>query len=104
MYHVEKQVWERIDLRVEAPFGETWVVGYDAVYDLQKQEFSSGQINIEKDLHCRSVTLSYDHVKQKVALGLTINAFPTLPLKWGSDTGMSLFDLDDVYDLIGVEQ
>lgn len=104
MYHVEKQLWERIDLRVEAPLGETWVVGYDAIYDPQRQEFSRGQITIEKDLHCRSITLAYDHVKQNVALGITINAFPTLPFKWGSDTGVSLFDLDDVYDLIGVEQ
>lgn len=103
-YHVEKAEWERVDLQVQTPIGQTWSIGYDAVYEPSTGSFKKGQISIEKDLHCRSVTLAYDHVRQNVAFSFTINAFPTLPFKWGSDTGVSLFDLDDVYDLIGVEE
>lgn len=103
-YNALRNEWEQIDLQVKTPVGETWTLGYDAVYDPRIQEFKQGQIRIDKDLHCRSVTFAYDHVRGNVAFSITINAFPTLPFGWDSEKGLSLFDVEDVYDLIGVEE
>ncbi|NLM55541.1 MAG: hypothetical protein GX195_11470 [Firmicutes bacterium] len=93
-----------MEVQVKTPIGSTWAVTYDAVYEPYRQEFTRGQITVDKDFHCRSVTLAYDHVRNRIAFSLTINAFPSLPLGWDSDTGVSLFDIEDVFDLIGVDE
>jgi len=103
-YDVGAGQWEEVEVQVKSPVGETWTIGYDAVYEPKQEDFRSGQIRIDKEFHCRSITLAYDHVKGNVAFSVTINAFPTLPFGWDSDKGVSLFDVDDVLDLIGVEK
>ena len=104
MYRADRSEWERVEVQVKTPIGSTWAVTYDAVYEPYRQEFTRGQITVDKDFHCRSVTLAYDHVRNRIAFSLTINAFPSLPLGWDSDTGVSLFDIEDVFDLIGVDE
>ena len=93
--------------RVEGEFVlplDSWLISYDSVYEPPKQAFTKGKISVTKDFHCRKLSVSYDHVRNSVALQFTINAFPTLPLGWDSEGGLSLFDLEDVADLIGVEE
>lgn len=99
-YRMDQKYWERVDAQLELPVSETWKLGYDAVYEPQKGTFSRGNLSISKVFHCRTVAFSYDHVRKNVALQYTINALPTLPFRWGSATGVSLFDLEDVYDII----
>lgn len=101
-YEMSGQYWERMDVQFEVPVAETWKIGCDAVYEPQKGTFSRGALSLSKVFHCRTIAFSYDHVRKNVALQYTINAFPTLPFKWGSATGVSLFDLEDVYDIIGL--
>ena len=103
-YHPTDQVLERLDARFTLPVGTTWLVSYDSIYEPLKQAFSKGSVSITKDLHCRELRLSYDHVGKSVALQYTIKAFPTLPIGWDSQGGLSLFDLEDVADLVGVEE
>lgn len=103
-YQPAAQVLERVDARIALPLGSTWQASYDSIYEPPKQAFTKGQISLTKDLHCRSLTFSYDHVVQRVAFQYTINAFPTLPIGWDSQAGLSLFDLEEVSDIIGVEE
>lgn len=100
-YLVEQQVLERVDARFTLPVGETWLVSYESIYEPPKGSFSQGKITLTKDLHCRKISASYDHVGKRVALQYTINAFPTLPIGWDSQGGLGLFDLDQVSEIIG---
>ena len=103
-YQAASKVLERVDARIALPLGETWSVQWDAIYEPPKEAFSKGSVMLSKDLHCRELSVSYDFVKKSVALQLTINAFPTLPLGWDSEGGLSLFDLEEVTDIIGVKE
>ena len=102
-YKPHVQELERVDLRVALPIGETVELSYDSIYTPPSQRFTKGQISISKDLHCRKLVLSYDHVAGRFAVQLVINAFPTLPIGWDSKSGLSLFDLEDVADIIDVK-
>lgn len=99
-YKPNLQELERVDLRVALPLGSTWYVSYDSIYTPPSDKFTKGEISIKKDLHCRQLAFSYDHVAGRVAVQLTINAFPTLPIGWDSEGGLSLFDFEDVADII----
>lgn len=103
-YKPHVQELERVDLRVALPIGETVELSYDSIYTPPSQRFTKGQISISKDLHCRKLVLSYDHVAGRFAVQLVINAFPTLPIGWDSKSGLSLFDLEDVADIIDVKE
>ncbi len=103
-YQPVDRVLRRVDTRIALPLGDTWKVSYDSVFEPPKQAFTKGTVTVSKDLHCRELSISYDHVVKRVALQLTINAFPTLPIGWDSQGGLSLFDLEDVADIIGVEE
>lgn len=98
------QITERIDARIAIPVGETWHVSYDSIYEPPTGEFTQGIISLTKDLHCRTLSMSYDHVGKRVAFQYTINAFPNLPIGWDSAGGLSLFDLDDISDIVGIKE
>lgn len=100
-YFPTSQVWDMVDGRITLPLGESWLLSYNAIYEPPKGAFSQGKITIAKDLHCRKVSLSYDHVAKRVAFQYTINAFPTLPIGWDSQGGLGLFDLSEVSEIIG---
>ncbi len=100
-YHPTTKTVERIDSRISVPVGKTWRVGYESIFEPLNQEFIQGHVTLTKDLHCRTLELNYDHVEKRVALQYTINAFPNMPIGWDSKEGMSLFDLDEVTDIIG---
>jgi hypothetical protein len=103
-YQPANQVLERFDARIALPIGKTWLVSYDSIYEPPKQAFTKGTVTISKDLHCRELSVSYDHVQKRVALQFTINAFPTLPIGWDSEGGLSLFDFEEVADIVGVKE
>ncbi len=103
-YQVATQELERLDARIALPLGETWLIKYDGIYEPPKAAFTKGTITVSKDLHCRELSFSYDLVTKSVALQLTINAFPTLPIGWDSQGGLSLFDLEEVADIIGAKE
>lgn len=102
-YQPASQTLERVDAKIGLPLGSTWQVSYDSIFEPPKGAFTRGEISVTKDLHCRTLSVSYDHVGKRVALQYTINAFPILPIGWDSEGGLSLFDLEDVSDIIGVE-
>jgi hypothetical protein len=79
-------------------------VTYDSIYNPGSRKFTKGVLAVNQELHCRTLTFSYDHVSGRVAVQLTINAFPTLPIGWDSQGGLSLFDFEDVADIIDVEE
>lgn len=103
-YRPTDQVVERLDARITIPLGATWKIGYDSIFEPPKGTFTQGRLSITKDLHCRTLALSWDHVAKRFAVQYTINAFPTLPIGWDSQGGVSLFDLEDVADIVGIEE
>ncbi|HBN96802.1 MAG TPA: hypothetical protein DDZ66_10920 [Firmicutes bacterium] len=103
-YQPTAKTLDRVDARIALPLGDTWLVSYDSIFEPPKQAFTKGNVTVSKDLHCRQLSVSYDHVAKRVALQLTINAFPTLPIGWDSEGGLSLFDLEEVSDIIGVKE
>lgn len=103
-YRPPSRELERVDLRFSLPVGSAWKVSYDSIYAPAAQQFTKGQITISRDLHCRQLGFSYDHVAGRFAVQLTINAFPALPIGWDSQGGLSLFDLEDVADIIDVKE
>lgn len=100
-YLAQSQVWDLLDARLTIPVGETWLVSYEGIYEPPKGLFTQGKVTLTKDLHCRKISASYDHVARRVALQYTINAFPSLPIGWDSQGGLGLFDLDQVSEIIG---
>lgn len=103
-YRYDRSLWERIDAKLSLPLGETWQISYDTIYEPAKKSFKAGQLTIDKDLHCRTVSFSYEHVNRRVAFQYTIKAFPTLPIGWDSDKGISLFDFEEISDIMGLEE
>lgn len=103
-YRPAEKVLERVDARVSLPVGSTWHVSYDSIFEPPKQAFTRGTITVAKDLHCRELSVSYDHVAGRVALQYTIKAFPSLPIGWDSQGGLSLFELEEVTDIIGMKE
>lgn len=95
---------ERVDMRFTLPLASSLSVTYDSIYNPGSRKFTKGVLAVNQELHCRTLTFSYDHVSGRVAVQLTINAFPTLPIGWDSQGGLSLFDFEDVADIIDVEE
>lgn len=100
-YSPVQQVLKRVDAQISLPLGEHVKVGYAAIYEPPKKAFSRGQITLDFDLHCRTISAAYDHVKGRVAFQYTIKAFPTLPIGWDSQDGLEMFKLDDIASVVG---
>jgi LPS-assembly protein len=62
-----------------------WNIGLQNSYDFAKEEHTTAKISIEKRLHCRSVSLSYDHSKEEIWFKYDILAFPQGKAKIGSN-------------------
>ncbi|HHY10574.1 MAG TPA: LPS-assembly protein LptD [Firmicutes bacterium] len=103
-YRFDRSRWERLDTKLSLPVGETWQVSYEGIYEPARKRFKAGQFSVSKDLHCRTISFAYEHVEQRVAFQYTIKAFPTLPIGWDSVEGISLFDFEEISDIIGLEE
>ncbi len=102
-YKLADKQWDRIDGQLSFDLTDTWAISYNAIYLPQTQRWRQGQVTLTLDLHCRELSIRYDQVRQEVFFQYTLNAFPSLPLRFSSTEGVSLFDLDDIQDILGVE-
>ncbi|MCK8827338.1 hypothetical protein MWH25_06225 [Natroniella acetigena] len=72
-----------------------WNIKLNSSYDQPNDRFSTANLAIERDLDCRKLTLSYDHLNQEVWLQYQITAFPEQEIRFGSSEGEGmLFDTD----------
>lgn len=55
------------------------------------------------DLHCRELSLAYNQVREEFRVKYSLNAFPKLPLGFSSTDGISLFELTDLQELLGID-
>ena len=101
-YSVNDRTWQRVDGKLKIPLGHRWTLDLDTIYYPQQERFSRGGVGLTWDLHCRELTFRYDHVRSEVWLEYTLNAFPTLPITFGTGDTTSLFSLDDIQDILGV--
>ena len=72
-----------------------WHLVLNSSYDFEEAEMDKAQISIEKRLHCRSISLAYDHSSEEIWFKYQILAFPGSGVEFGSndEEGM-LFDDD----------
>ncbi len=59
-------------------FGEKnweWILALSSNYNMESEEFEEAKIDIEKILHCRKISLSYDYTKEEVSFLYQIFAF-----------------------------
>lgn len=103
-FRFDQSIWEQLEAKLSFPLGKTWRISYTAIYQPPREAFTQGLLSAAKDLHCREISFSYDHVQQRIAFQYTIKAFPTLPIGWDSAGGISLFDLEDISEIIGVKE
>jgi LPS-assembly protein len=77
----------------------TWRTGEDkqrlrlnlnTSYDYQQERFRTANLQLEKELHCRKIIVSYDHVKEETWFEYQIMAFPQNGLSFGAQRGEGL--------------
>ncbi|WP_018248168.1 LPS-assembly protein LptD [Orenia marismortui] len=88
----------RYDNDLDWTFGKQdyeWKIELQSSYNSKTKEFDTANIMIEKMLHCRKITLAYDHIKGETWFEYQILAFPQAGVNFGSskDEGM-LYDED----------
>ncbi len=101
-YSVRDSRWERVDGQISLPIGDSWTLDLDAIYYPHEERFGRGGVALTWDLHCRDLTFRYDHVQSEVWLEYRLHAFPSLPITFGTGEHTSIFNLDDIQDILGV--
>ncbi|MGM0502165.1 MAG: hypothetical protein ACQERJ_06515, partial [Bacillota bacterium] len=86
------------DNKLDWEFGPeewNWHLLLNSSYDFERDELDKAEISVEKRLHCRSISLAYDHSSEEIWFQYQILAFPGGGVKFGSneEEGM-LFDDD----------
>lgn len=102
-YRLAEERFERIDGSISFNITKMLEVSYDWKYDALRERYTQGQFKLTLDLHCRELSFRYDHVREEFWAQYTINAFPTLPLRFSSTDSVSLFDVNEIQDLLGIE-
>lgn len=98
-YSFVREQFDRIVGGVQLSLG-AWKIGYEAIYDAQKDEFERGAFTLLRDLDCRLIGLSYDQTKGEIWFEYRITAIPNMGLRLGSDEGGLLFDLEGWEELL----
>lgn len=102
-YQLNNQRFERVDSQLSFDLTEKIAVKYDMIYDMIKQKFTRGELTVTIDLHCRELSLAYNQVREEFRVKYSLNAFPKLPLGFSSTDGISLFELTDLQELLGID-
>ena len=63
--------------------GSDWRLQWAGIYDVVKGGIIRGDIGITKDLHCREVSLMYQHTTGRVWLEFRLKALPGMPIGFG---------------------
>lgn len=90
-YNFNTAQWTRVETDADISIGWGWSVQWSAIYNFRYDDFTRAKIGITKDLHCRQISLMYDHVYRRVWLDFQINAFPDSSLSFGLDSEGVIF-------------
>jgi len=67
------------DTELDWKFGKKdweWTIKLEGSYDFEDAEYDEANFSIEKMLHCRKITFSYDYVEEEIAFKYQILSFP----------------------------
>lgn len=86
---------EKVETQLRWDIGDILDLGFKVQYYPQARELKQGEIFLVWDLHCREISLSYDHLKEEFWLRYSLPAFSGYKVSLGasSDEPM-LFDLE----------
>lgn len=102
-YNINSDRLTKYDGKISFDLTEKIKLNYNVMYDVSKaSKFSKGELVVVVDLHCRKLKFTYNHVKPEFKIQYSINAFPKLPIGYGSE-GFSFFEMKDLQEVIGLE-
>lgn len=86
---------ERVDTEFLWEIEDLLELGLRARYHPQEKDLKRGEVVLVWDLHCREISISYDHVKEEYWFRYSIPAFPGQKVSIGrTPDDPMLFDLD----------
>ncbi len=93
-YDVNNSLVKKLDTRIVYDYNDEWHIELNNIYDNQEKNFDTANIALKKVFHCRSITFSYDYVKEEYSFEYNINLFPDQKIKVGSSEEDSfMFDV-----------
>lgn len=101
-YSLRTSELTQLDMDGTLPIGETWRVGTRMIYDVKNEKFSSAWFRLTKDLACREISFSYDHIEKEYWIEYQIFAFPMSRVKVGhmEEDATFLFESDILKELL----
>lgn len=101
-YSLRDSELTQLDMDGTVPIGETWRLGTRMIYDVKNEKFSSAWFRLTKDLACREISFSYDHIEKEYWLEYQIFAFPMSRVKVGhmEEDATFLFESDILRELL----
>jgi len=83
-----------IDASLEYSVADHLTLEVVTSYDRSREELRQAAIRLQRHFHCRSLSFSYDHVKEEFLVQYSLDIFPESPITFGrSDEEPFLFDL-----------
>lgn len=73
----------RLETSADLRLSPEWLLQWTAVYDVVKGGLTRADVGVTRDLHCREVSLMYQHATGRVWLEFRLKALPGLPLGFG---------------------
>lgn len=102
-YNINSGRLSKFDGKISFDLTEKIKLNYNVAYDFSKAaKFTKGELIVVVDLHCRKLKFTYNHVKPEYKIQYSINAFPKLPIGYGTE-GFSIFEMKDLQEVIGLE-
>lgn len=97
-YDFGNALWDRVDTSLALAL-TGWRFAYSSVFDGRTGEFDQGTLGVVRDLGCREIGLSFDHVESEVWLEYRITALPGEGVRVGTRGEGIRFDTDSFLDL-----
>lgn len=82
-YDLTDSKMTRFESSASLKLGSDWRLQWAGIYDVVKGGIIRGDIGITKDLHCREVSLMYQHTTGRVWLEFRLKALPGMPIGFG---------------------
>ncbi|MFP4662344.1 MAG: LptF/LptG family permease [Halanaerobiales bacterium] len=102
-YDLNNNLLKRVDNQIVYEYNDEWHFALNTIYDNQDKRFETANLKLKKLFHCRSLTFSYNYLKQEYTLEYNINLFPDQKFMVGSSEEDSfMFDVG-IDDLISSE-
>jgi len=90
IYDFNTEKFTKIQSQADIEIGFGVNIWWNGIYNFKYNDFTKAQIGIKKDLHCRNISLMYDHVNKLINLDFKINAFSGADVLFGLDADRAM--------------